>query len=163
MFGEFGMGPEGHNGFSQVEWYRAYLESCVRAGAAGAMFWILTPDPARGYGVTYASDRDRGVLAEITRASQMFASLAAADPPEELAEPTRHLVPRQFAWMRSANDPATVPLITLREDKTILYRSSRRWWPANALRKLAAARDTFGDMEWDNSSLSSRLARIAAR
>jgi hypothetical protein len=86
------------------------------------MFWILTPDPARGYGISYATDRDRGVLAEITRASQMFASLAGADPPERLLDPTRHLVPRQFAWTLPANDPATAPLAIVREDKSILYR-----------------------------------------
>jgi hypothetical protein len=122
VFGEFGMGPEGHRGFSQLEWYRAFFESNVRAGSAGAMFWILTPDPARGYGITYANDRDRALLGEIARASQMFASLAGADPPEQLLEPTRHLVPRQFVWKRPANDPATVPSMMLREDKSILYR-----------------------------------------
>jgi mannan endo-1,4-beta-mannosidase len=122
VFGEFGLGVEGHNGFSQADWYRAYFESNVAAGAAGAMFWILTPDPARGYGVTYTSDRDRAVFAEITRASQMFTSLAAADPPERLLEPSRHLVPRQFVWTRPANDPDELPLMIVREDKSILYR-----------------------------------------
>jgi mannan endo-1,4-beta-mannosidase len=122
VLGEFGMGVEGANGFSQVEWYRAFLENNVRAGAGGAMFWILTPDAARGYGVSYSTDRDKGVLAEVTRASQMFAALAAADPPERLTEPERHLVPRQFVWMREANDPATLPLMIVREDKSILYR-----------------------------------------
>lgn len=122
VFGEFGMGPEGHRGFSQLEWYRAFLESNVRAGSAGGMFWILTPDPARGYSITYANDRDRALLAEITRASQMFASLAEAEPPERLLESSRHLVPRQFAWERPANDPATVPATIVRADRSILYR-----------------------------------------
>ena len=122
VFGEFGMGVDGHQGFSQVNWYRAFFESNVAAGAAGAMFWILTPDPARGYGVTYTSDRDRAVLAEVTRAAQMFSSLASADPPERLLDPTRHLVPRQFVWARAENDPATLPLAIVREDKSILYR-----------------------------------------
>jgi len=122
VFGEFGMGVEGYHGFSQIDWYRAYLEGNVAAGAAGAMFWILTPDPARGYSVTYATDRDRTVLAEVAHASQMFASLAAADPPERLLDPTRHLVPRQFAWTRPANDPTTTPLMIVNEDKSILYR-----------------------------------------
>jgi hypothetical protein len=121
VFGEFGMGVEGHRGFSQVDWYRAYFESNVAAGAAGAMFWILTPDPARGYGVTY-SDRDRAILAEITRAAQMFASLANADPPERLLEARRHLVPRQFAWTRPPSDPAELPLVIVNPDKSILYR-----------------------------------------
>ena len=122
VFGEFGMGVEGYKGFSQVEWYRTFLESNVRAGTAGAMFWILTPDPARGYGITYTTDRDKNVLGEVTRASQLFASLAGADPPEQLTDPERHLVPRQFAWARPANDPATLPQVIYREDKSILYR-----------------------------------------
>jgi mannan endo-1,4-beta-mannosidase len=122
VLGEFGMGPDGHGGFSQLEWYRAFFESSVRSGSAGAMFWILTPDPARGYSITYANDRDRPLLAEINRASQMFASLADAEPPERLLEPSRHLVPRQFAWARPANDPATVPATIVREDRSILYR-----------------------------------------
>lgn len=122
VFGEFGMGVEGYNGFSQVEWYRAFLESNVRAGSGGAMFWILTPDPARGYGLTYTTDRDKGVLGEIRRASQIFAALSDADPPARLLDASRHLVPRQFAWTRSANDPATLPQVIVREDKSILYR-----------------------------------------
>jgi mannan endo-1,4-beta-mannosidase len=122
VFGEFGMGVEGYKGFSQLDWYRAYLEGNVAAGAGGAMFWILTPDPARGYAVTYVADRDRGVLAEVTRASQMFAALSAADPPERLVDPERHLVPRQFAWARPANDPPSLPLIIVNEDRSILYR-----------------------------------------
>jgi hypothetical protein len=122
VFGEFGMGVEGYNGFSQLEWYRAFLESNVRAGSGGAMFWILTPNPARGYGVTYTTDRDKEVLGEIARASQMFTSLSAADPPARLLDASRHLVPRQFTWMRAPNDPATLPQIIVREDKSILYR-----------------------------------------
>jgi mannan endo-1,4-beta-mannosidase len=122
VFGEFGMGVDGYNGFSQTEWYRAFFEGNVRAGAGGAMFWILTPDPARGYGITYATDRDRQVLGEATRAAQMFEKLAAVDPPERLLDASRHLVPRQFTWTRPANDPATMPQIIVREDKSILYR-----------------------------------------
>jgi len=122
VFGEFGMGVDGYKGFSQADWYRAYLESNVRAGAGGAMFWILTPDVARGYGVTFVTDRDKAVLAEVARASQMFAALASADPPERLTDDARHLVPRQFVWVRAENDPATRPLAIVREDKSILYR-----------------------------------------
>jgi mannan endo-1,4-beta-mannosidase len=136
VFGEFGMGVEGYNGFSQTEWFRAFLESNIRAGAAGAMFWILTPDPNRGYGVTYTNPRDLGVVAEITRASRMFASLAAAEPPENLADPTRHLVPRQFAWTRMAGDPATIPQMIVREDRSILYRFKPRMAVSARLEKL---------------------------
>jgi mannan endo-1,4-beta-mannosidase len=122
VLGEFGMGAEGYEGFSQVEWYRAFFEGNVSAGTAGAMFWILTPDSARGYGVTYSTDRDKAVLAEVSRAAKMFSSLASADPPERLFDATRHSVPRQFVWSRAANDPATQPLMIVREDKSILYR-----------------------------------------
>ncbi len=122
VFGEFGMGVDGYKGFSQAEWFRAFLESNVRAGSAGAMFWILTPDPGRGYGVTFTTPRDKGLLDEVTRASQMFASLESADPPERLTDASRHLVPRQFAWTRPADDPSTRPQVVYREDKSILYR-----------------------------------------
>jgi mannan endo-1,4-beta-mannosidase len=122
VFGEFGMGIEGHNGFSQTEWFRAFFESNVRSGSAGAMFWILTPDPARGYGVAYTAQRDEGVLAEVRRASQMFSALESAEPPERLTDDSRHTVPRQFAWQRGPDDPATFPKKLLREDKSILYR-----------------------------------------
>jgi mannan endo-1,4-beta-mannosidase len=122
VFGEFGMGVEGYKGFSQRDWYRAFFEGNVSAGTAGAMFWILTPDPDRGYGVTYATDRDKLVLAEVTRASQMFAALADADVPARLQDSSRHLVPRQFVWTRAAGDPAALPLMIVREDKSILYR-----------------------------------------
>ena len=47
VFGEFGIGTDGFKGFSEVDWYRAYLEASARAGAGGAMFWIITPDPKR--------------------------------------------------------------------------------------------------------------------
>ncbi len=126
VLGEFGMGPEGFNGYSQLEWYRAFFESNIRAGAAGAMFWIWTPDPARGYGVAYATDRDKGLVAEIQRAAQLFESLKGAEVPQRLTEPLRHLVPRQYAWTRAASDPATVPLMIVRDDKSILYRFSPR-------------------------------------
>ncbi|MGH9961199.1 MAG: cellulase family glycosylhydrolase, partial [Pyrinomonadaceae bacterium] len=122
VFGEFGMGVDGFNGFSQAEWFRAFFDGNLRSGAAGAMFWILTPDPRRGYGVTYTDQRDQAVLAEVAKASNSFNALAAADPPERLTLAERHLVPRQFVWTREANDPATAPLMIVREDKSILYR-----------------------------------------
>jgi len=37
VFGEFGMGVEGYNSASQAEWYKAFFEGNVRAGAGGAM------------------------------------------------------------------------------------------------------------------------------
>lgn len=138
VFGEFGMGHEGYNGFSQTEWFRAFFESNVRAGAAGAMFWILTPDPGRGYGVTYTSPRDEGVLAEVKRAAGMFNSLASAEPPQRLTEPARHLIPRQFAWSRNEGDPATLPRSYLREDKSILYRFKPRMALRSRFEKLGS-------------------------
>jgi mannan endo-1,4-beta-mannosidase len=137
VFGEFGMGVEGHNGFSQTEWFRAFLESNVRAGSAGAMFWILTPDPARGYAVTY-TPRDAAVWAEITRAARMFEALESADPPERLTDDSHHLVPRQFAWTRSDGDPATVPQELLQEDRTILYRFKPRMAASARFEKLGS-------------------------
>src|SRR5260370_5714398 len=49
VFGEFGMGPDGYKGFSQAAWFHSYFEGAARAGAAGAIFWILTPYAGRGY------------------------------------------------------------------------------------------------------------------
>ena len=126
VFGEFGMGPEGYNGFSQTEWFRAFLESTVRAGSAGSMFWILTPDTHRGYGVTYTTPRDEGVLQEVSRAARMFESLSAADPPAHLTQPERHLIPRQFMWSRVEGDRATLPKIIYRDDRSILYQFKPR-------------------------------------
>ncbi len=122
VLGEFGMGPEGYKNSSEVEWYKAFFDANVRVGSAGAMFWILTPDPRRGYGVTYTGERDRLLLAEIRRAVQMFGSLAAADPPSRLLDPTKHLIPRQFAWTRSLGTGETLPGVIFREDKSVLYR-----------------------------------------
>lgn len=138
VFGEFGMGVNGYKGFSQAEWFRAFFESNVRAGSAGAMFWILTPDPARGYGVTYTTTRDSSVLAEVFRASRMFVLLESADPPERLTDGSRHLVPRQFVWRRPANDPATLPQVIYREDKSILYRFKPQMAVAERFEKIGS-------------------------
>ena len=86
------------------------------------MFWILTTDPQRGYSVVYSTPRDQAILAEVTRASRAFESLKSADLPERLTNPGRHLVPRQFVWNRAVGDPATVPLMIVREDRSVLYR-----------------------------------------
>jgi mannan endo-1,4-beta-mannosidase len=126
VFGEFGMGPEGYQGFAQSDWYRGYFESAARNGAGGAMFWIITPDAQRGYGVTYASPRDAQLLNDIQGASHLFASLINASPPPELTDPGKHLVPRQFAFARRAGDDAVKPKIIFQDenpkDKWILYR-----------------------------------------
>src|SRR5262249_14807591 len=80
VFGEFGIGPDGYNNFSEHDWYREFLDANLRGGAAGAMFWILTPDPNRGYGVTYMSSRDRALLSEIKSGAERFKALKGADP-----------------------------------------------------------------------------------
>jgi mannan endo-1,4-beta-mannosidase len=122
VLGEFGMGVEGYNGASQVEWYKAFFDGNARAGAAGAMFWILTPDARRGYGVSYSTPRDQSLLSEIARASQMFTALQTAELPQHLLDSEEHLVPRQFAWSRPARDDAGLPQMTFRDDKSIVYQ-----------------------------------------
>src|SRR3954451_6133157 len=119
VLGEFGMGVDGHNGASQLEWYRALFEGNVRAGAGGAMFWILTPDARRGYGVTYSTSRDQQLLGEVARASQMFASLQSAEVPAHIQDSERHLIPRQFAWSRVEGDTTTMPQMIVRNDQTL--------------------------------------------
>ena len=136
VLGEFGMGVEGFNGASQLEWYRALFEGNVRAGAGGAMFWILTPDARRGYGVTYSTPRDQQLLAEVARASQMFESLQSAEMPSNLQKSERHLIPRQFAWARDEVDPATLPQVIVREDKTIVYQFKPQMASAERFEKI---------------------------
>src|SRR5215470_17237691 len=122
VFGEFGMGVDGFNEASQVEWYRAFLEGNAAAGTGGAMFWILTPDVHRGYGVTYTTPRDRAVLDEVARGARIFAELQSADLPARLLDSSRHLIPRQFAWARVAGDAASLPQMIVRADKTVSYQ-----------------------------------------
>jgi len=136
VFGEFGMGVDGFNGASQVEWYRAFLEGNAAAGAGGAMFWILTPDVRRGYGVTYTMPRDRAVLDEVGHAAHIFAELQSADLPERLLDSSRHLVPRQFAWTRPAGDPASLPQVIFREDKTVVYQFKPQMAAAERFEKM---------------------------
>jgi hypothetical protein len=130
------MGVEGYNGASQLEWYRALFEGNARAGAGAAMFWILTPDARRGYGVTYSTSRDQQLLGEVTRASQMFASLQSAEVPSRLQQSERNLIPRQFAWDRGDGDPATLPQMIVREDKSILYQFKPQMASAERFEKI---------------------------
>ncbi|MEP6707108.1 MAG: cellulase family glycosylhydrolase [Pyrinomonadaceae bacterium] len=122
VLGEFSMAREGYKGFSQSAWFRAYFESAAQNGIAGAMFWILTPDPQRGYGVAYSDWRDTAVFAEINRAAQLFASLENVGPPARLLNAGQHLVPRQFAFTRVADDSGLRPELITRDDRTLLYR-----------------------------------------
>ena len=121
VFGEFGMSSDGLKGVSQVDWYRSYFEKTARDGVAGAMFWIFTPDPQRGFGITYSIPRDAGVLREISGAAHVFSSLANATPPPALLETGKHLVPRQFVFTRPENEIPT-PKTIYEQDGRILYR-----------------------------------------
>jgi mannan endo-1,4-beta-mannosidase len=109
VMGEFGMWPEGFKGVSEAAWYRAYFEYCRKAGISGAMFWILTPDPQRGYGVSYTTPRDAPILAELKRAAADFAAHDADIPPRRLRNTEQHLILRQFEFTRSADDPLAQP------------------------------------------------------
>ena len=122
VLGEFGMSVEGYQGFSESNWYGAYFENAARDGAAGVMFWILTPDVQRGYGVTYSSSRDAAILAEVNGGSHLFASLANALPPPSLLDSGRHQVPRQFVFSQSQTDPSVQPEIIYQKEGGILYR-----------------------------------------
>jgi mannan endo-1,4-beta-mannosidase len=124
LIGEFGMGPEGYKGFSEAEWYRALFENAEQAGAGGAMFWIITPDPERGYGITYTTPRDEVIRAEIRRAADLFQAHQADDPPKALLDASRHLVPRQFAFTRDANDTALRPEVIMpgKPGQPVVYR-----------------------------------------
>lgn len=122
MLGEFGMGPEGYNGYTEAQWYRAYLEHAARAGVPGVMYWILTPDPRRGYGITYTTARDEEVRREIRRGADLMAALEKESPPRRLLDFERHLIPRQFAFTRPPNDPALRPETEAQADGTLFYR-----------------------------------------
>lgn len=123
VMGEFGMGPEGFNGFAEEDWYRAYYESALQAGVGGVMYWIFTPDPKRGYGVTYTTPRDERIRAATRRAAEAFAAQANASPPSRLLDASRHLVPRQFAFRRSESDrSAAQPEVVARDAGVLLYR-----------------------------------------
>lgn len=135
VLGEFGMTPEGYNNFSQVDWYRAYFNAAARACVGGAMFWILTPDPARGYGMTYTSARDKGVLAEVKRSAELFDAQQNCEPPSRLLYANRHLIPHQFSFARAESDAASPQAVNagvgMQDDgKALFYR-----FDAEALRR----------------------------
>ena len=136
VMGEFGMNTDGYQGVSQVAWYRAFFDGNAVAGAGGAMFWILTPDARRGYGVTYSTPRDRALLGEVSRASQVFAALQSADLPVHLQDPSRHLVPRQFTWSRPVGDPGVQPQMIVRDDKSVLYQFKPQMATAQRFEKI---------------------------
>ena len=81
-------------------------------------------------------DRDRGVLGEIQRASQVFAALETAELPSRLQDASRHLIPRQFAWARSAGDQAAMPQVIFRDDKSVLYQFKPQMASAQRFEKI---------------------------
>jgi mannan endo-1,4-beta-mannosidase len=123
VLSEFGMTPEGYQDFSQLEWFRAYFESAARDCVGGAIYWIFTPDPQSGYNISYTTERDAAVRAELRRAAELFAALQNEKPPAYLLDSSHHLIPRQFAFTRAGNDPATLPEIikTENDERTITY------------------------------------------
>jgi mannan endo-1,4-beta-mannosidase len=136
VLGEFGMSAEGYKGLSQADWYRAYFDNGAREGVAGAMFWILTPDPQRGYGVAWTVPRDAALLAEITGGAHLFASLTNASPPPKTFDAGKHLVPRQFVFARDSSDKTVEPQTLYQSDGTILYRISPNMVVRGAFEKL---------------------------
>ncbi|MDX6695443.1 MAG: mannan endo-1,4-beta-mannosidase [Blastocatellia bacterium] len=121
VLGEFGMGLEGYNGSSQAEWYQAYFDGAARAGVGGALFWIMTPDPRRGYSISYLTSRDESIRAEVRSAATLFASLRTSSPPPRLLNASHHLIPHQFVFQQPLNDPSTLPESASLDDGGTLY------------------------------------------
>jgi mannan endo-1,4-beta-mannosidase len=109
VVGEFGIPREGFRSHSQADWFRAYFDLAGRAHLGGAMFWILTREAERDYGISYTTPRDDATRAELKRASTLFTSFDDPAPPSDLLDFGRHLIPRQFAFARSPDDPAALP------------------------------------------------------
>jgi mannan endo-1,4-beta-mannosidase len=117
VVGEFGMSPEGYEGVSQLDWFRAFFNAARRAGASGASFWILTPDPRRGYGVTYTTTRDEDLRAEIERDAQALGARRDFSPPASLLRVGQHLIPHQFEFTRAPDDAEAKPKVeTVKDD-----------------------------------------------
>jgi mannan endo-1,4-beta-mannosidase len=122
VMGEFGMGRDGYQNYSEADWYRAFFEHSARLGVAGAMYWIFTPDPKRGYGVTYTSNVDDSVRAEIKRGAEFMTLHQGEGIPEWLKDAEQHLIPRQFSFARPENDPITKPQTVNTENGKAIFR-----------------------------------------
>jgi hypothetical protein len=136
VLGEFGMQPEGYGGITREAWFRAYFDSAIENGAAGAMFWILTSAPQRGYSVTYNAPQDAAVLAEVNRAGQTFAAQQNAKPPKQVLAAGQHLVPHQFVFTRSPTEAGLRPQQINRDDGSLLYRFQPEMAVAGRFEKL---------------------------
>jgi mannan endo-1,4-beta-mannosidase len=122
VIGEFGMTLDGYKGVSQVEWFRSYFEQSARLGAAGALVWVYTFDPKSGYSISFKTSRDDAIRAEIKRGAELMSLLQDTDTPDWLKKSDQHLIPRQFAFERPANDPIIKPQIIGLDQDRILYR-----------------------------------------
>ena len=72
--------------------------------------------------MTYTTNRDAALLAEIRGASHVFSSLMNATPPPSLLDAGKHLVPRQFAFARNETEESVRPQIVYEQDGRVLYR-----------------------------------------
>ncbi|MDX6611937.1 MAG: mannan endo,4-beta-mannosidase [Blastocatellia bacterium] len=136
VLGEFGMLPEGHHGFGREVWFHSYCASALQNGAAGAMFWILTPSTQRGYGVNYAAPQDATVFSEVERAAQMFAARQNDNVPKRVLDAGQHLVPLQLAFNRSPQEAGLQPQKVSRDDGSLLYRFKPEMAVAGRFEKL---------------------------
>jgi mannan endo-1,4-beta-mannosidase len=122
VVGEFGVNPEGYGGFPQTAWYRALFDHSARLGLGGVLYWILTPDPHRGYGVTHVVPRDRDVLEEIRLGGRKMDAASGSEPPEDLRRnPDRYAAPNVFRLDREPGDPATRPAARSLPDGSDVY------------------------------------------
>ncbi len=112
------------------------------------MFWILTPDARRGYGVTYSTPRDKELLSEIARASQMFAALQSAEMPARLQESERSSDTAAVcvdSCGRRCGDVAADDCAG--KTSRFFINSSRRWRVRSGLKRLVEGRVTSGDSD----------------
>lgn len=123
VFGEFGMRPAGYQGLSDADWFRAYFAHAARVGAAGAMYWIFTPDAERDYGISYTTPRDDAVRKEFARAAQAFAAAARERTSAHLLDAGHHLIPRQFVFTQNKNE-VSEKIVVRDEGAGLIYRFS---------------------------------------
>jgi mannan endo-1,4-beta-mannosidase len=138
VFGEFGIDSSGYNNISQIDWFRTFFKENVRAGAGGAMFWILTPDPRRRYSVT-PTDRDAKLMMEIRRAALLFDTYRSALPWPGLNERAHYLIPHQSSVVRPPGSSA--PEKILQDDRSLLYRFAAESVAAGRFEKIGEGRN----------------------
>jgi hypothetical protein len=86
------------------------------------MFWRWTPDDRGDYNVSYSTQQDEDVRAEVRRGAQLFAKLQYDWPPRpDLLDAGRHLIPHQFAFTRAAGDQSIRPVLNNLQDGALLY------------------------------------------